>query len=96
MSGQRFIALLDVLQQVAEVAVAHAQRTQLMNEANTLYRAAIEGRDDRAAFLLALDERVEALSPALRQRLLTTVHVVLRDQIAFSGTCLDILERRNR
>jgi hypothetical protein len=76
--------------------VAHAQRAQLLRQANTTYHQAIAAREDRAAFLLALQERLDSMSAESRQRMLVTVHAILRDQVAFSDACLDILDAPRR
>jgi hypothetical protein len=90
-SAARFRILLDGLQQVAEVALAHTQRKQLLHEANELYRTAIKSREDHTAFLHELEERLVGLRAESRQRFVMTVHTMLRDQVAFGDACLVIL-----
>lgn len=96
MSTGRFLLLLDALQQVADVAVNHAQRAQLLREAHVAYHHAVAAREDHAAFLLALEERLQGKNEHSRRLLRMTVQLVLRDQVAFGDACLSILDERGK
>lgn len=93
---QPFQAFLDAAEQVAEVAIEHSRRVQMLNEAALLYQKAISTRTDRAALLLELEKRAERLSPETRRSLLSTVASIMRDHVAFDEACLQVLSQRKR
>jgi len=87
------LGLLDVLQQLAEVAVDTAGTVQRVREAEELFRLAVATREDRTAFLIELDRHAGRLTPEGRSKLLVTVHRILRDQLAFGDACEAVLDR---